>query len=69
MNCLCCGKPLRVDNPSGWHRKCIKNFFGTGVMPKIDISDKTLEMIVSENVSKGFTVPGVQKKLSLHLFS
>ena len=69
MNCLCCGKPLKVDNPSGWHRKCIKNFFGTGVIPEIDISDKTLEMIVSENVSKGFTVPGVQKKLSLHLFS
>lgn len=69
MNCLCCGKPLKADNPSGWHRKCIKDFFGTGVLPKIDISDKTLELIVSENVSKGLTVPGVQKKLSLHLFS
>ena len=69
MNCLCCGKPLRADNPSGWHRKCIKDFFGTGVVPKINISDKTLELIVSENVSKGLTVPGVQKKLSLHLFS
>lgn len=69
MNCLCCGKPLKADNPSGWHRKCIKDFFGTGVVPKIDISDKTLELIVSENVSKGLTVPGVQKKLSLHLFS
>lgn len=69
MNCLCCGKPLRADNPSGWHRKCIKDFFGTGVVPRIDISDKTLELIVSENVSKGLTVPGVQKKLSLHLFS
>jgi len=69
MNCLCCGKPLRADNTSGWHRKCLKDFFGTGVVPKIDISDKTLELIVSENVSKGLTVPGVQKKLSLHLFS
>lgn len=69
MNCLCCGKPLRADNPSGWHRKCIKDFFGAGVVPRIDISDKTLELIVSENVSKGLTVPGVQKKLSLHLFS
>jgi serine/threonine-protein kinase HipA len=69
MNCLCCGKPLRADNTFRWHRKCIKDFFGTGVVPKIDISDKTLELIVSENVSKGLTVPGVQKKLSLHLFS
>ena len=67
MNCLCCGRPLKAGDQSGWHKNCIKRFFGTSAIPQIDISDKALESIVLENVSKGLTVPGVQKKLSLHL--
>ena len=69
MNCLCCGKPLHGDEPSGWHRRCIRKFFGTAVIPKIDFDDETLEQMAAENVRKGLTVPGVQKKLSLHLFT
>ena len=69
MNCLCCGKPLKADDGSGWHKSCIKRFFGTPVLPEIEIDDQTLESIVTESVGKGLTVPGVQKKLSLHLFS
>ena len=69
MNCLCCGKPLKTPSASGWHKSCIKRFFGTAVLPEIDISEETLEMIAAETVKKGLTVPGVQKKLSLHLFS
>lgn len=69
MNCLCCGKPLKTFSETGWHKSCIKRFFGTSTLPKIDISSARLEMIVSETVQKGLTVPGVQKKLSLHLFS
>ena len=30
---------------------------------------KTLELLATESTNKGYTVPGVQKKLSLHLFS
>ena len=36
-------------------------------MPEIHISSKTLELLATEMTSKGYTVPGVQKKLSLHL--
>ena len=69
MNCLCCGKPLKRASESGWHKNCIKRFFGTTVLPEIDISASNLEIIAGETVRKGLTVPGVQKKLSLHLLS
>ncbi len=69
MNCYCCGKPLRKNDINGWHHACIKRFFGTTSIPKIEIDDHTLEEIARENTNKGITVPGVQKKLSLHLHS
>ena len=68
MNCLCCGKPLLGNYQSDWHYRCIKKFFGTSVLPDIKIDDDTLKRLASETSSRGFTVPGVQKKLSLHLF-
>lgn len=67
MNCLCCGKPLNAPTAGQWHKKCIKDFFGTKEIPDIDISDQTLTQLAIDSTSKGFTVPGVQKKLSLHL--
>ena len=69
MNCYCCGKLLRNNDINGWHQACVKRFFGTKVIPQIEIDDKTLEEIARENTNKGITVPGVQKKLSLHLHS
>ncbi|MDO4364668.1 MAG: HipA domain-containing protein, partial [Clostridia bacterium] len=69
MNCLCCGKPLRTPDETGWHKACIKHFFGTTKIPEIEIDDKTLNLLATETTNKGFTVPGVQKKLSLHLVS
>ena len=69
MNCYCCGKPLRSPDINGWHRACVKRFFGTNTIPQIEIDDQTLEEIARENTNKGITVPGVQKKLSLHLHS
>lgn len=69
MNCLCCGKPLRTPDETGWHKDCIKRFFGTTKLPEIEIDDKTLNLLATETTKKGFTVPGVQKKLSLHLVS
>lgn len=69
MNCLCCGKPLHTPDETSWHKACIKRFFGTTKLPEIEIDDKTLNLLATETTNKGFTVPGVQKKLSLHLVS
>ena len=74
MNCLCCGKPLKEnlseeESGFGWHRKCIKDFFGTRDLPELDITEDTIQRIAFESIRAGYTVPGVQKKLSLHLFS
>ena len=68
MNCLCCGKPLKEPFPdSGWHPTCIRRFFSTKVLPEIELSDETMTLLAEKAVQKGHTVPGVQKKLSLHL--
>ncbi len=64
--CLCCGKPLK-NSENGWHESCIKRFFGVKTMPVINFDKNVLESIAEKNVRQGFTVPGVQKKLSLHL--
>lgn len=68
MRCLCCGKTFTGKNPeSQWHPACIKRFFGTTVLPEINLSDEHLLQIALQSVDKGYTVTGVQKKLSLHL--
>ncbi len=74
MNCLCCGKLItdkagEQERLNGWHTSCLRKFFGTGKLPEIDISEDNLQRIAAENTNKGYTVPGVQKKLSLHLSS
>lgn len=68
MNCLCCGKPiLPEESNSGWHTRCIRRFFGTDTLPEIDLTEEALASYVTESVFKGLTVPGVQRKMSLHL--
>ena len=72
MKCLCCGKEFTQkasieEVQSGWHKKCVKAFFGSSKLPLLDISEETLKRLADESTNKGFTVPGVQKKLSLHL--
>lgn len=64
--CLCCGKALK-EGETNWHHSCLKRFFGTSSLPDIRIDNETFSKLVDETVSKGYTVPGVQKKLSLHL--
>lgn len=66
MNCLHCGKPINKEEGK-WHSKCIKSFFGTSKLPIVDLTKEKLEKVALENTNKGYTVPGVQKKLSLHL--
>ncbi len=65
--CLCCAKPLKNNDVNGWHESCIKRFFGVKTMPVINLDKNVLESIAEKNVHQGFTVPGVQKKISLHL--
>ena len=72
MICLCCGKPFSnsastEELKSGWHNSCVKKFFGTKKFPNIEITEEILEKLAIESTNKGYTVPGVQKKLSLHL--
>lgn len=72
MKCLCCGKEFTQkacieEVESGWHKKCVKAFFGSSMLPLLDISEETLKRLADESTNKGFTIPGVQKKLSLHL--
>ena len=72
--CLCCGKAIQ-ENAQGmalapaWHKSCIRRFFGVNTLPELDISNASLTRIASESTRKGYTVPGVQKKMSLHLSS
>lgn len=74
MNCLCCGKPItekasEQEKNTQWHNRCVKKFFGTKVLPDIEVSQEMMEWLAIESTNKGLTVPGVQKKMSLHLDS
>lgn len=71
MRCLCCNREIADPDDreitNGWHNKCVKKFFGTEMMPELRIDENGLEELANKSVNKGLTVPGVQKKLSLHL--
>ena len=72
MRCLHCGKPFKETDSIeqrevGWHSKCVRSFFGTATLPALDVSEEQLLELANAAVNRGLTVPGVQKKLSLHL--
>ncbi len=72
MKCLCCGTEIGMsaseeEKLHSWHRRCAKKFFGTGKMPKLDLNKEKFEELANAAITQGLTVPGVQKKLSLHL--
>lgn len=69
MNCLFCGKPITPNDSSDsqWHTHCIQKFFGTEQLPQLQLTNEELEKLAQNTVAKGFTIPGVQRKLSLHL--
>ena len=72
MRCLCRGKEIKEnaredERANEWHRRCIRRFFGTDVLPRIGLSEQELLKLAEKTVTKGFTVTGVQKKISLHL--
>ena len=47
--------------------KCKAEFFGMKELPVIDIDNEKLEELARKSSNLGLSVPGVQKKLSLHL--
>lgn len=72
MRCLCCGTEIGIhasdeERLHSWHRRCTKKFFGTTKMPKLDLNEQKFEELANAAITQGLTVPGVQKKLSLHL--
>ena len=72
MKCLCCGKPIlstasEPEKTWSWHKRCVVDFFHTKELPLLDITGEQLKTLADETVNRGLTVPGVQKKLSLHL--
>lgn len=72
MRCLYCGKEIKEsasahEKEHRWHSRCVKAFFGTSRMPELDISEEKLEKLANTTVNKGLAIPGVQKKLPLHL--
>lgn len=66
MNCLYCNKEIASNNEQLWHKKCIKEFFGTDTLPIIDVNFDKIEKTIS-SVDTKQDITGVQKKLSLHL--
>ncbi len=72
MKCLNCSEQIKdtasdYEKSVMWHKSCIKRFFGTEIIPEIDLSEAKIEQLANDYISHGLTVPGVQKKLSLHL--
>ena len=67
QRCLYCGKPLEVETPNQWHGACCKKFFGTKNVPELELSETMIEDLARKSTGMGITVPGAQKKLSLHL--
>lgn len=70
MNCLCCGKKLQSveDEEREWHKSCVRHFFGSDRIPELDLDEEKLKELANETVNRGYTVPGVQRKMSLQLF-
>ena len=64
--CMHCRKPITQDE-NHWHTACIKKFFGISELPILAIDTSELERYARTAINAGLTVPGVQKKLSLHL--
>jgi serine/threonine-protein kinase HipA len=65
--CLYCYQPLE-DEAGDFHQGCVKKFFGTTQAPTLPYAWDQLEELAREIIRRSVSVPGVQAKLSLHLF-
>jgi serine/threonine-protein kinase HipA len=52
-----------------YHKSCVKKFFGTARPPLLPYALDDLEELAEEIIRQSVSIPGVQAKLSLHLFS
>jgi serine/threonine-protein kinase HipA len=64
--CLMCYRPV-ADADGEMHEHCRHRFFHADIDARLPFSLSDIEEMVKEHVLAHTTVPGVQKKLSLHL--
>ncbi|MCK9548495.1 MAG: HipA domain-containing protein [Sphaerochaeta sp.] len=63
--CLKCYLPLEAGDMGEWHRRCSRSFFSTDEPPLITLDDKTLQALAAESCREGWSIAGVQPKLSV----
>jgi serine/threonine-protein kinase HipA len=63
-NCWFCYKAVENVN---YHPSCAKKFFGTTVVPTLQLDDALIDALAKQTVNKRIAVTGVQPKLSLTL--
>lgn len=64
--CLLCYQPLDGDGPVA-HARCVRTLFLADVDATLPFSPGDIDSMAKAHVLEHVTVPGVQKKLSLHL--
>ena len=67
--CLCCGKPLSGQTEGGWHRSCLRHFFGKDSIPDLSPLLSDIEEWAATALGRGNAVTGLQKKISFSLES
>ena len=63
-NCLFCYQPTETG---AYHTSCSKKFFGTTMMPKLELDKEKIAQLAQFTVNERLAVTGVQPKLSLSL--
>lgn len=66
--CLCCFEKLN-EGESLYHKQCSIHLFETEEQPKLEFGQRDLEKLATEFLTQHIAVTGVQKKLSLELYS
>lgn len=64
--CLFCYKEL-PEGQTDFHSSCVKRFFGTRVVPRIDYRHKELDLLAEQVIRAQTSLTGVQPKLTLNL--
>lgn len=63
MNCLIC---LRPSDPSPYHARCLRQLFGAGSVPALDLDLARLHTVALAMVGRT-TLSGIQRKVSMDL--
>ncbi|WP_121965740.1 HipA domain-containing protein [Myroides sp. N17-2] len=63
-NCLFCYQPVELGN---YHSTCSKKFFGTAVVPALELDQEKLNQLAQITVNERLALTGVQPKISLSL--